>query len=77
MNADDTTITYACSDIHNINECVNFDFSKIHNWLAANKLKLKMSKTEFLLVGTRQKLSNLPEKPKLVIDCKPVHQVSN
>ena len=30
-----------------------------------------MSKTEFLLIGTKQRLSNLPEKP----NCKPVHQV--
>ena len=76
MYADDTSITYASSDIHKINECVNSDLSKIHNWLAANKLTLNMSKTEFLLIGTRQKLSNLPEKPNLAIDCKPVHQVS-
>ena len=35
-----------------------------------------MSKTEFLLIGTKQKLSNRPKrKKKLVIESKPVHQV--
>ena len=65
------SITYASSDIHQINECVNSDLSKIHDWLVVNKLTLNMSKTEFLLIGTKQRLSNLPEKP----NCKPVHQV--
>ena len=66
MYADDTSITYASSDIHKINECVNSDLSKIHYWLADNKLTLNMSKTEFLLIGRyKTKVIQSPRKSKI------------
>ena len=77
MYADDTSITYASSDINEINECINSDLSRIHVWLAANKLTLNMTKTEFLLIGARQRLCNLSEKPNIVVDGIPVQQVSS
>ena len=35
----------------------------VHNWLRANKLTLNMTKTEFMLIGSRQRLSTLADSP--------------
>ena len=50
MYADDTSITYASNDVEEIERCVNIDLDRIRIWLAANKLTLNTSKTEFLWV---------------------------
>ena len=54
MYTDDTSITYASNNMHEINECVNSDLNNIHVWLSANKLTLNMTKTEFLIIVWRQ-----------------------
>lgn len=76
MYADDTSITYASNDINEINECVNFDLKKLHIWLVANKLTLNMTKTEFLFIGSRQRLSNLQGSLNITIGDNSVKQVS-
>lgn len=77
MYADDTSLTYAGNDIDNINDNVNDDLKRVYAWLAANKLTINMSKTEFLLIGSRQRLLRFPASPHLTINDKPVTQVSS
>ena len=76
MYADDTSITFASNNVEEINECITSDLEEIRVWLAANKLTLNMTKTEFLLIGSRQRLSNLTESPTIKINQVPVEQVS-
>ena len=40
----------------------------MYEWLAANKLTLNMTKTEFTLIASRQKLSQFTESPSLTIN---------
>ena len=62
--ADDTSITYANNDVEEIERCVNIDLDRIRIIrLAANKLTLHTTKTEFLLTGSRQRLSTLERYP--------------
>ena len=49
-------LTFAGSDADEMNNCVNLDLERIRVWLAANKLTLNMTKTEFLLIGSKQRL---------------------
>ena len=76
MYADDTSITFASNKVEEINKCINSDLEEIRVWLAANKLTLNMTKTEFLLIGSRQRLSNLTESPTIKINQVPVEQVT-
>ena len=39
----------------------NTDLENVHNWLKVNKLSLNMTETEFMLIGSRQRLSTLTE----------------
>ena len=57
MYADDTSLTLGSTDIEDINYCLNHDLSNVYEWLSANKLTLNMTKTEFMLIASRQKLS--------------------
>ena len=68
MYADDTSITYASNDVEEIERCVNIDLDRIRIWLAANKLTLNTTKTEFLLIGSRQRLSTLGRNPQIEIN---------
>ena len=65
MYADDMHITYADKDL-------NKDLLNISKWLIANKLTLNMTKTEFMLIGSRQKLNALTASPVLSISGTPV-----
>ena len=76
MYADDTHITYANTDLHSIQSSLTCDLNNIHNWLLCNKLNLNTTKTEFMLIGPRQKLSTLSESLEISIDNVSIKQVS-
>ena len=77
MYADDTSITFASNNVQEKNECINSDLEEIRVWLAAKKLTLNITKTEFLLIGSRHRLSSLTESPTIKINQVPVEQVSS
>ena len=56
MFADDTQIGTASNDAIAIAEIIYEDLENISVWMAANKLSLNKSKTEYMLVGSHQKL---------------------
>ena len=76
MYADDTHLTYASDNVDNIQLHLNQDLENVHNWLRANKLTLNMTKTEFMLIGSRQRLSTLTESPTFAINDFEVSQVT-
>ena len=76
MYADDTHLTYASNNIHNIQTSLNEDLENVHNWLRANKLTLNMTKTEFMLIGSGQRLSTVTVSPALAINDFRVTQVA-
>ena len=77
MYADDTHLTYAGLSTDNTGSCLNNDLAKVHNWLTANKLTLNTTKTEFMLIGSRQRLSTLTNFPRPEINGAPIDQVAN
>ena len=77
FRADDTSLTYASNNIDDINDKVNDDLRRVFVWLAANKLTINLSKTEFLLIGSRQRLSGFHTTPLLTINGKQITQASS
>ena len=77
MYADDTHLTYASTNIPSIQTSLNRDLSNISEWLNANKLTLNMTKTEFMLIGSRQRLSNITVPPALEINGACLKQVTS
>ena len=54
---------------------LNQDSGKVSEWLVANKLTLTQSKTEFMLIDSRQRLSTFISSPSLAVEGVPIKQV--
>ena len=76
MYADDTHLSYEGYFVDNLQLYLNLDLENVHNWLRANKITLNMTKTEFMLIGSRQRLSTLTDSPTITINDKQVSQVN-
>ena len=77
MFADDTHLTFADNDITKIERNLNDDLANISQWLIVIKLTLNMSKTEFMVTGSRQRLYTFDSAPVLSINGAPVKQVES
>ena len=67
MFADDTQIMTYSNDINIISETLNKDLENISNWIISNKLTLNKVKTEYLIIGSKQKLANIQIEQSLKI----------
>ena len=77
MYADDTHLTFASDNVDSINHFLNQDLVNVKEWLNANKLTLNTSKTEFMLIGSRQRLMTVETVPSLTINGASIKQVSS
>ena len=57
LYADDTILYYSDNDVNCIDDFLNADSKRIHEWMCLNKLSLNIDKTESILIGTRSMLS--------------------
>ena len=49
----------------------------VHNWLIPNKLTLNDTKTEYMIIGSRYRLSNLESNPVITIGQSNIKRVTN
>ena len=56
MFADDTSLTVKGKIIDEIELGLNEDLDNVRLWLQANKRSLNVAKTEYVLMGSRQRL---------------------
>ena len=76
MYADDTHLTYAGNCVDNLQLYLNQDSENVLKWLRAGKLTLNRIKTEFMLIGSRQRLSTLAASPTITIYDNQITQVT-
>ena len=62
MYADDTNMTFTACSIPELQHDMNIDLQFLQNWLIGNRLTLNVLKTEFMLVGSRQKVATLTQE---------------
>ena len=77
MYADDIHFTYAGSDLHLIQSSLSQDVEKLSKWFVSNRHTLNATRTEFMLIGSSQRLSTLTDTLELSIDNFPIEQVSS
>ena len=70
--ADDTNLTISGATATEIQDNLEIELNKVHMWLLANKLTLNAKKTEFMLIGSRQRLC-----PILSIGSEAIKRVSS
>ena len=61
MYVDDTSISFAAPINYDLEIMINTELANINSWLKANKLSLSVTKTEFLIIGFRQRLQTQTE----------------
>ena len=64
-------------DVNSIQLNLNHDLGNLNKRFIFNKLTLNTAKTEFMLIGSRQKLSTLSSQPKLSIDTFPIEKITD
>ena len=64
-----------CNSADSIELNLNKDLASVSEWLIANKLTLNKSKTEFMLIGSRQRLRSFVHSPSLKIGGAQISQV--
>ena len=72
----DTNLTFASNNIDDINYYLNQDLANVNKWLIANRLTLNQSKTEFMLIGSRQRIATFQTVPSLEVDWVLIDKVS-
>ena len=75
--ADDTNLSVRCVTTEEIEEKLDADLNNVHNWLLINKLTLNVQKTEYMLIGSRQELSQVKSDPDLHIGSEGIIRVSS
>ena len=61
MYADDTALYVRNKNINELAKIVNNELANVREWLIRNKLSLNISKTEFMVIGSRQRLATIKE----------------
>ena len=64
--ADDTTILYSHEDLASKIDVVNNELKEVTNWFKANRLSVNAKKTNYMLLGTRQR--NLKQDDNIFIE---------
>ena len=54
----DTNLTFKAETVSELELQVNRDLEKINQWLIANKLFVNMTKTEYMIIASDNRLSN-------------------
>ena len=57
MFADDTSVSLAASTLHELENALNQALQNLNIWLKVNKLSLNIAKTEYMIIGSRQRLN--------------------
>ena len=70
-------LLYAGKDLNEIDDYLNKDLKSVNTWLSSNKLTLNLTKTEFLVITSRQRRVYLSDNPSLTINNFPIEQVSS
>ena len=78
MFADDTNISFSSNSLSDLEHLINFELQSLNRWLIANKLSLNIAKTEFMVIGSRQRLATFDD-PELCVTVNnaPVKQVKS
>lgn len=74
--ADDTNLSISGATTCEIEEKLEIDLNNVHQWLLVNKLTLNEKKTEYMLIGSGQRLSQINAEPSLTIGSESIKRVS-
>ena len=76
MYAHDTNITFQSRDLTELEDKMNMELINLNTWLTSNKLSLNIVKTEFMVIGSRQRLATFNDNDlKVFVNDKKIKKV--
>ena len=69
MFADDTSISVAAEKSVDLENTINSELNNLNCWLKANRLSLNIIKTEFMVIGSRQRIHAHCSDDQVHIEC--------
>ncbi len=75
--ANDTTLSISASTVDEIESKLNHDLLNVNEWLIANKLTLNETKTEFMIIGSRQRVPSFEQGPIIKLGNQVIKRVPN
>ena len=77
MFADDTNVSLASSTLFELENMLNQELQNLNIWLKVNKLSLNIAKTEFMIIGSRQRLNvNVDGHINISVNDQPIKKVN-
>ena len=73
--ADDTNISTSAECMEDLEKRLNSDLENIYQWLVSNKLTLNLTKTEYMIIVSRQRLNKIELSPDIKISGQLVKRV--
>ena len=74
---DDTNITVSAETLDDLEILANRELENIRKWLIANKLTINLNRTEFMVIGSENRIRNLIKPCNLRLGDKKLSQVSS
>jgi hypothetical protein len=76
MFADDTNVSFASPTLSELENVLNRELQNLNIWLKVNRLSLNIAKTEFMIIGSRQRLNvNADGNINITINDQPIKKV--
>ena len=75
MFADDTSLSYAADSPSELESVINSELESLKTWLITNKLSLNLAKTEFMTVGSRQRITDTHDNMAIKLDGSEINKV--
>ena len=69
------SLTAVGKTLNEAEEIANKDLNNVKAWLSSNKLSLNIAKAEYILIGSRPKISSIDVQPTVKIDTRPIKRV--
>lgn len=76
MFADDTSISYSSNSLDEMQFVINSELENLNTWLTANKLSLNVVKTEFMIIGSRQRMHATQNVISISINNREINRVN-
>ena len=75
--AHDANLTFSAVDLSILQTKMSNDLNRIFNWLSSNKLTLNILKTDFMVIGSRQRIATLAGNISLSVNGLTLQQVES
>ena len=76
MFADDTQIDRSSSDLNAVTNALNNDLKNVSHWLPTNKFSLNTEKTEYMIIGSHQRLRSIETEPAIYLGANKIKRVN-